>query len=495
MSEDNNLMDSDRMENVSEDPNGNGTPKQTWENAENNVTRQEADNTVQEADSAVEQAKSTSPEISEKKKSGKGLAIVLLILVILLALVCVALLINNKMKKEGRVPQDASVFTAVKSFFTGETAIEQTDLIEGKVDGDDSDKNDGNNQSGSEGTNGTDTNQGDGSSTAAKEYNITVKLGQYKGLTAEYSPEEITDDVVDEYMDYFCENMSDRIELTEGVVEDYSEINFSCIGYIDGSETPDDNCTIEEYDITVGAGGFIDGFEESFIDHEVGETYSVDLTFPDPYENDTSLSGKPVRFEITINKLYDYEIPELTDELVAENTDYNTVEEYRNFVAEALKEQAAEEADTYLEEDLMSAFVDNCEFSGEIEQAIADRSVAYLQECDEQLMAYYGMDTVTFYGLYYGIPEDEVMQMLDEESELEVKTTYAVKELAKQENMTVSEEDYEAQYTELAEKSGMTADEVREDLADMKADGTLEEYILELKVRDFIMENAVISGK
>ena len=81
------------------------------------------------------------------------------------------------------------------------------------------------------------------------------------------------------------------------------------------------------------------------------------------------------------------------------------------------------------------------------------------------------------------------------ESAMEVKTTYAVKELAKQENITVSEEDYEAQYAEFAETSGMTVDEVREDLAQMKADGTLEEYIKENKVRKLIMDNAVITGK
>ena len=428
----------------------------------------------------------------QDKKSNVGILILLLALAIILAILGAALLINNKMKNDGKVPEDASIFTSVKAFFTGETVIDQQEVIEGKVDG--TENGDGTNTGDSQGTEsgnaGTENNGNSGVT-----YDITVKLGQYKGLTAEYAPEEITEETVDDYMDYFCENMAERIELTEGVVEDYSEINFSCKGYLDGSEEAYENCTIDDLDITVGAGGFIPGFEESFLGHEVGETYSVDLNFPDPYEGDVLLSGKPVRFEITVNKMYDYDIPEISDELIAENTDYKTVDEYRAFVREELEKQAKEEADVYLEEDLMSAFVENCEFGGEFEKALEERKETFLNECDEQLLSMYGMDTVTFYGMYYGVPEEEVMQMIEEESAMEVKTTYAVKELAKQENITVSEEDYEAQYAEFAETSGMTVDEVREDLAQMKADGTLEEYIKENKVRKLIMDNAVITGK
>lgn len=432
----------------------------------------------------------------QDKKSNVGILILLLVLAIILAILGAALLINNKMKNDGKVPEDASIFTSVKAFFTGETVIDQQEVIEGKVDG--TENGDGTNTGDSQGTesgNAGTENNGNSGVTPAASYDITVKLGQYKGLTAEYAPEEITEETVDDYMDYFCENMAERIELTEGVVEDYSEINFSCKGYLDGSEEAYENCTIDDLDITVGAGGFIPGFEESFLDHEVGETYSVDLNFPDPYEGDVSLSGKPVRFEITVNKMYDYDIPEISDELIAENTDYKTVDEYRAFVREELEKQAKEEADVYLEEDLMSAFVENCEFGGEFEKALEERKETFLEECDEQLLSMYGMDTVTFYGMYYGVPEEEVMQMIEEESAMEVKTTYAVKELAKQENITVSEEDYEAQYAEFAETSGMTVDEVREDLAQMKADGTLEEYIKENKVRKLIMDNAVITGK
>lgn len=432
----------------------------------------------------------------QDKKSNVGILILLLVLAIILAILGAALLINNKMKNDGKVPEDASIFTSVKAFFTGETVIDQQEVIEGKVDG--TENGDGTNTGDSQGTesgNAGTENNGNSGVTPAASYDITVKLGQYKGLTAEYAPEEITEETVDDYMDYFCENMAERIELTEGVVEDYSEINFSCKGYLDGSEEAYENCTIDDLDIMVGAGGFIPGFEESFLGHEVGETYSVDLNFPDPYEGDVSLSGKPVRFEITVNKMYDYDIPEISDELIAENTDYKTVDEYRAFVREELEKQAKEEADVYLEEDLMSAFVENCEFGGEFEKALEERKETFLEECDEQLLSMYGMDTVTFYGMYYGVPEEEVMQMIEEESAMEVKTTYAVKELAKQENITVSEEDYEAQYAEFAETSGMTVDEVREDLAQMKADGTLEEYIKENKVRKLIMDNAVITGK
>lgn len=432
----------------------------------------------------------------QDKKSNVGILILLLVMAIILAILGAALLINNKMKNDGKVPEDASIFTSVKAFFTGETVIDQQEVIEGKVDG--TENGDGTNTGDSQGTesgNAGTENNGNSGVTPAASYDITVKLGQYKGLTAEYAPEEITEETVDDYMDYFCENMAERIELTEGVVEDYSEINFSCKGYLDGSEEAYENCTIDDLDIMVGAGGFIPGFEESFLGHEVGETYSVDLNFPDPYEGDVSLSGKPVRFEITVNKMYDYDIPEISDELIAENTDYKTVDEYRAFVREELEKQAKEEADVYLEEDLMSAFVENCEFGGEFDKALEERKETFLKECDEQLLSMYGMDTVTFYGMYYGVPEEEVMQMIEEESAMEVKTTYAVKELAKQENITVSEEDYEAQYAEFAETSGMTVDEVREDLAQMKADGTLEEYIKENKVRKLIMDNAVITGK
>ena len=448
---------------------------------------------------SIENAAEMTKKAAGEAKSKTGVIVAVVIVALLLILAGGALIISNKMKKDGRVAEDASVLTAVKAFFSGEDQSKDKDVpgITGQVKTNNDTQNaDGENQDGN-GLN-TDGGDSDGQSTETKgvlDYDITVKLGEYKGLEVEYSVEEITEEQVDAEVDYFCENMAEQVELYEGTVEEYDDINFSCKGYIDGATTPDENTIIDNMDMCVGAESYIEGFQEGIVGHEVGETFSVDLNFPDPYSMDESLSGKPVRFEITINCLYDYEIPELTDELVAENTDYNTVAEYREYCRGLLEDMAKENADADVEYDIKKKFVDNCEFGGEIDRAVEDQYQVMLDSYNNSFLSMYGIDAVTLYAMY-GVSEEEFKQMVRDESELTVKYYYAVWELADKENFTVSDEEYEESFKEIFEDVyGMTKEEVLEIMTQEEMDKYVQTPVLQRKTDDLIMNSAVVKGK
>ena len=162
-----------------------------------------------------------------------------------------------------------------------------------------------------------------------------IIVGQYKGVEIEkVEVEAVTDedieDALNELVDEYTttEDVTDRTDVQDGDIA-----NIDYVGKIDGVEF--EGGADEGFDLEIGSGTFIDGFEEGLIGAKVGDTVDVKVTFPDPYENNTDLSGKEAVFTVTVNSIQAEVVPELTDAFVAENTDYTTIEEYRVIVMEA----------------------------------------------------------------------------------------------------------------------------------------------------------------
>ena len=162
-----------------------------------------------------------------------------------------------------------------------------------------------------------------------------VTLGEYKGLEVTLESTEVTDEEIDQQV---ASNLSasDKLEeVKEGTVESGDVANIDYEGKLNGEAF--EGGTDKGYDLTIGSGTFIDGFEDGLIGKKIGDTVDLNLTFPENYGS-TELAGKDVVFTVTINSVK--RAPELTDALVAEISDeYKTVEEYRNSIKEQLETQ------------------------------------------------------------------------------------------------------------------------------------------------------------
>lgn len=191
---------------------------------------------------------------------------------------------------------------------------------------------------------------------SVKDVSDYVTIGDYKGFTLDRYTQAVTDDDVDAQISY---ELQDKVtEVTDGTVENGDTVTINYTGTVDGKEF--DGGSAQDYDLVVGEGSMgIDGFEEGLIGMKKGETKELTLTLPEGYSENDSLSGKEAVFKITLQKFA--RVPELTDDWVAANTDYKTVDEYKQSVRDELEKQADMAADNQLYEDALYEVLDASE--------------------------------------------------------------------------------------------------------------------------------------
>ena len=186
-----------------------------------------------------------------------------------------------------------------------------------------------------------------------------LKITQYKGVevSAADKPEKVTDDDVEQYIQSQLTSSATTTEVTDRAAQKGDTVDIAFVGTIDGEAF--DGGSSDSYSLELGSGTMIDGFEDSIIGHNVGETFVWDGKFPDDYQS-TDLAGKACQFTITVNSISEQNVPELTDEWVANNSKSSkTVKEYKKEIKKTLEDQKQEDYDSTLKSEAWQAVVDN----------------------------------------------------------------------------------------------------------------------------------------
>lgn len=322
----------------------------------------------------------------------------------------------------------------------------------------------------------------------AKSYSKYVKLGEYKGLEYSMDIAEVTDEEVQSRLDSFVEGLKETEEVTDRAVKDGDIVNIDYTGTVDGEAF--DGGTAEGHDLTIGSGSFIDGFETGLIGHNIGEDVSLDLKFPDPYENNPDLAGKDVNFAVKINSISVENVPELTDSLVKENTDYDTIDAYKASIREDIEEQNKTTAENNAKKEIFDKAVANSEISGydeaEVKKLIDDEFDNFKQTAESYAS--------------YGYSYEDVLSMngFTSEDALKEGITDYVKEylnqkmvlycIADAEGIKVTSEETDKEVSEIME---MYSVKTKEEVYEYYGDEYFEVKVLTSKVMDFLMENAV----
>lgn len=150
------------------------------------------------------------------------------------------------------------------------------------------------------------------------------------------TPDEISDEYTKSYLDYTLQSYPDYTVSDHSTIQEGDAANIDYVGTIDGNEF--DGGSAEDYYLEIGSSTFIDGFETGLIGHKKGDKVSLDLSFPDDYEN-ADYAGKPVNFQVTINGIYDVKYlthKTVTDDYISENFGYDTVDSYLAYLKEYL---------------------------------------------------------------------------------------------------------------------------------------------------------------
>ena len=350
------------------------------------------------------------------------------------------------------------------------------------------------------GTADTSSNTSDGSSDNSSvietpTFNVTCELGQYKGITVDYEPQEVTEEDVQGALTYFAESMQQKTDVTDRPLKEGDTAIIDFVGTMDGEVFDGGSAT--GFELVLGSGSFINGFEDGLIGKNIGDSVSLDLTFPDPYYNNPDFAGKPVNFLVNINSAYEYVIPELTDELVSANSDYASVEEYSNAARAELEKQAKEYSDSKASNDIIKAVIDNATFGGQVDEEIAYEIQDCLDYYDTICQQQFGVSGAVYFGYLWGITEQEYNAMVEEESTMSVKYNAVLDEIAKVENLTVSDEEFENMFQSIfIDQYGFASkEEVFSQFGEEQANETIKGYVLHDKAEAIIMDSAVINNK
>lgn len=313
-----------------------------------------------------------------------------------------------------------------------------------------------------------------------------VKLGEYKNLEVTEQPKpEVTEEVLENNIHYLLVNNYKPVEVTEDrAVQQDDTVNIDYTGYMDGKEFEGGADT--GADLRIGSGSFIDGFEDGLIGHKKGDEVTLDLTFPDPYKPNPDFSGKAVQFKVKINKIS--APPALTDEWVAANTEFKTVEEFRNAQKEAIQVSLDSDYDTQVKSDLFGLVVENSEITKYPEDLMADAKVKVREQLDMMYQAQAGI-TLDDYIEQQGITEEETEKALEESAQQYLTQNLVVQAILDKEGVEFTEKEYEKEKEEYAKSAGFPDVATMESYADAK---TIKENVLWEAACDIIQSTATI---
>ena len=317
-----------------------------------------------------------------------------------------------------------------------------------------------------------------------------VTLGEYKGLEVVNTEQSISDEEVDSYIEYMLAATGGELEeITDrDIIENGDVANIDYVGKKDGVAF--DGGTDEGYDLAIGSGSFIPGFEEGLVGVKKGETVDLELSFPENYHA-ADLAGAKVVFTVTVNGIYKELTPEFNDEFVVglgiENV--STTEEYRSYLKTTMEENEKQYALQDMQTQLLTMVTENATVSGR-PQELVDRFYAVNVNNMTYNAMMYGMDLETFVSSYYGMDNETFEAETVAAAEESAKQALVCLKIVADENIVVTEEEVnvaiEASYAEYGYPSA----------EEFKATVDMKEYkdsLLLNKIVDFLVENATIT--
>ena len=280
-----------------------------------------------------------------------------------------------------------------------------------------------------------------------------VKVEGYKGIAAPKPAVTVSDADIDRELGKVREQNA-REETVEREARSGDIANIDFVGYMDGK--PFEGGKGEDYDLELGSGTFIPGFEDQIVGHSVGDEFDVNVTFPEAYAPE--LAGKDATFKVTLKGVKMKELPELDDEFAKDVSEFDTLDEYKASIRKDLEKKRADEADRAFRDVVISRLVDKVE--GEVPDAMVEEHLDQMVGNFRYNLSSQGMELEQYLSMM-GMDEKALRDELRFNAEKEVKSDLAMEYIAKQESFEVSDEDVEAEYERLGKEYSMNVDSVK----------------------------------
>ena len=290
-------------------------------------------------------------------------------------------------------------------------------------------------------------------------FNVTVKpeitLKAYKGLTAEKAEVKVTEEEIDHEIEHMLDRGARIVNVDDRAVKDGDITVIDFEGFVDG--TAFDGGKAEKYELTIGSGSFIPGFEEQIIGHSIGEEFDVNVTFPEAYAPE--LASKAAVFKIKLHEIKVKELPELDDEFAKDMGEYETVAELKKGIEDDMLKRKQESAQHAFEDAVIDALTQNVE--GEIPECMYENKAKENIDSFAQRVGQQGIDLNT-YLMYMGMDMATFEGQMRERAVADVKIELAVEKIIELEGLKATDEKIEEEYSKMAEMYQLDVEKIKE---------------------------------
>lgn len=312
-----------------------------------------------------------------------------------------------------------------------------------------------------------------------------VEISDYAGIAVTKTVREATDDEVNADIEQTQKRNSRQVEISDRPAQDGDIAVIDFDGYVDGKQFAGGKA--DKYNLTLGSGSFIPGFEEQIVGKNIGDEFDVNVTFPEDYHA-AELAGKPAVFKVKLHELKFNELPALDDEFAKDVSEFDTFDEYKADVKAKINDRYKAQAESEVEEQLINALIEK--LKAEIpEPMFAAETENFVRDFDSRLRMQ-GLDLGTYFK-YTGLDLDALRKQMRPQAERQVKTRLALEKIAALENIAPTDEEINAEYERIAKDAKLDLDKVKE----IVSDEMVREDVAVKKAVDFVKEKAVVTEK
>ena len=309
-----------------------------------------------------------------------------------------------------------------------------------------------------------------------------VKLGKYLGVQVTKIDTSVSEDEVAEALEKERNNNARTVTVTDRPAANGDTVVIDFEGFVDGVAF--EGGKGENHSLELGSHSFIDTFEDQLVGKNAEDEVEVNVTFPEQYQA-AELAGKPAMFKVKIHEIKTKELPQLDDEFAQDVSEFDTLAEYKEDVKKRLTEQKENEAKRTKEDEAIQKIIDKSEM--ELPEAMIETQCENMVNEFAQRIAQSGL-SMEQYMQFSGLTIEKLKEQVRPEAETRIKSSLVLEQIAKEENIEVTEEDIDAEVTKMAAAYGMEADKLKEYMGDAEKE-SMKRDISVTKAVALIMDN------
>ena len=309
-----------------------------------------------------------------------------------------------------------------------------------------------------------------------------VELGKYKGVTVTKIDTSVSDDEVAEALEQERNKNARDVSVTDRAIQEGDTAVIDFEGFVDGVAF--EGGKGENHPLEIGSHSFIDTFEDQLVGKNAGDEVEVNVTFPEQYQA-AELAGKRAMFKVKINEVKAKELPELDDEFAQDVSEFDTLAEYKEDLKKQLVEKKEVEAKKTKEDEAIQKIIDKSKM--DIPEAMIETQCESMVEEFAQRIAQSGL-SMEQYLQFSGMTVDQLKEQVRPEATTRIQSSLVLEQIAKEENIEISDEEVDAEVEKMAAAYGMEADKLKEYMGEAEKKSMKSDLAI-TKAVELIMEN------